>query len=316
MKMIQQPIYKLIPRLENIDGCEYIFKCNKDGHLVNGIPLKNLYFMIQYRHQFIKLENVDLSNQHLYNGLFIFEQLGDILPQDDTEASIYKKEAVNYARKNDLFAQTCILTSVFVDTEQQLEWIPEATSPLLPYQKISPDVRRELDLPYPFDEHENSCLLLEGNIINFQSESGTYIFGQVIDDKIIIRHYNVSDSKDSTFIRLYVELTSDGKYFCRFYFDESENMMFGRQTICGYANLIELHNRIYDFDHKKYIKFLIDNGYGYDNKRFQDSRIKERELYKFGGPTQNMDDEDGGDFIKLGMSDSQFEKFRDMYGGF
>jgi hypothetical protein len=192
----------------------------------------------------------------------------------------------------------------------KLEWQPEQDSPLLPFQTIPQQVRKELLIPYPFEENSSDYVLLSDSVVNFQNQSSIYVFGLVDDDKIIIRHYSMIN-KEKYNLSLYAEL-QNGKYICRFYFDENENMLFGKLTICGYSDLGYLHSRIYSFDENKYIKFLVDNSLGYDNERLKQDHIKQSKLYGFG----DIEDDDMEDFIRYGMSTEQFDDHKDIYGGY
>lgn len=315
------PIYKLITRFRKIENCDYVFTCEKDGviPLSNGsnIPIKQLYFMIEKNHTFQKLDDVDMSRLSTYNNIFAFQGLNLSLPQTSDEAKQFKVSCLRYSKMTDEFARTFIPGSMFIDYEKKIEWQPEPEHPLSPYQIIPPQIRKALNLPYPFEDvGEDGFFVFEDGVINFQNDAGVYIFGHIMNDKIIIRHYNPVKGENKVTTCLYVELTLDGQYFCKFMFDDEENMKFGRNTICGYADLSILHKRIYSFDVIKYVTFLIKNGKGYDNKRFQDSKIKERQLFGFAGLTENEDDEDGGDMFKLGMTNSQFANFKDIYGGY
>lgn len=321
---VTNPVYKLIPRFKPLPKCEYIFTCQKNGSfpfsnlaIQANIPIQKLYFMVERSYKFLKLDEIDRNKLSSYTNIFVFENIGSgKLPKTSEEASTYKKNCIYTLRKNNMFARTCIIGDVFIDFEHQIEWVPEKQNPLSVYQKIPPVVRNELNLPHPIDENINNCLLLTDNVMNFQNESGIYVFGHIQDDKIIIRHYIPVKNEKKVSICLYVELTMDGVYFCRFYFDDEENMKFGRNTICGYADLNKLHQRIYNFDITKYIDFLEKSGNSYSNAKFQDSRIKERALYGFGGLTNDEDDEDGGDLFKFGLSNKQFLSQQDMYGDY
>jgi len=314
------PIYKLITRFSKFKNCDYIFVCEKDGSIPlsnsTSIPIKLLYFMVEKNHTFQKLDDIDMSRLSTYNNIFAFQELNLILPKTCDEAKEFKVNCLRSSKMNNSFARTFIPGSMFIDHEKKIEWQPEPEHPLNPYQIIPPQIRKSLLLPYPFEDvGEDGFFVFEDGVINFQNDTGVYVFGHVVNDKIVIRHFNPVKSENKVTISLYVELTLDGQYFCKFTFDDEENMKFGKHTICGYPDLSILHKRIYNFDAIKYVTFLIKNGKGYDNNRHQESKIKERQLYGFAGLTEN-DDEDGGDMFKFGMTDAQFLQFKDIYGGY
>lgn len=305
---METPISKLVPRMKPINGCDYIFTCNKDGYLFNDkekMPIKSLYFMIKHMHKYVS----EIDTKKIYGEYFAFDTLLPNTPGTNEESDYYKKDVLRYAVTNLTFAKTFHLYSVFMDTELKLEWQPEKDDPLFVYQKIPKHMRSELLLPYTFEGSEDYIMMNDG-VINFQNQSSVYVFGSVNDDIITIRHYNMLN-KEKYNICLYAEIMGNN-YICKFRFDDNENMLFGRDTICGYSDLSVLHKRIYSFNENSYIKFLVQNGYGYDNDRLKKDHIKQSNLYGF----SINDDDDMDDFIKFGMSSDRFDDHRDIYGGF
>lgn len=308
---MEAQISKLLPRFQKLKNSDYIFTCEKDGYFIlpNGkIPIKNLYFMIRHMHKFIT--SGELDQKATYGEFFVFDVLLPNIPQTSEDAYEYKRAVILDSHSYGTFAKTLHSHATFVDTEPKIEWKPEKGSPLEPFQNVPQKIRQELLLPYPFDENSEDYIVLKGNIVNFQNHSMIYVFGYVIDDVVVIRHYDML-GKEKHNLCLYAEI-KDGKYLCKFYFDENENMLFGKHTICGYSDLMFLHRRIYNFDEKGCIKTLVDSGFGYDNARLQRDHVQQSKIYGFG----DIEKEDMEDFIKYGLSDQQFDDHRDVFGGY
>jgi len=313
---IALPLTRLIKRFEPVEGCVFIFSCEKEGKLItkNGnIPLKCLYFMIPYNREYLSMSQIDMQNLDKYKELFVFEILVGGTPATRDVVGPYRRKLLDCAKKYGTFGQTMV-NPMYIDEEKMLEYTPAAENPLSCLELIPPAVRQELLLPYPLEADDKKILLI-GKIIYFDHTPGILVFAEANPNEnlIIVRHYISSDAEQKIpSLRLYVEITRDGKYKCRFNLDEEEFFRLGKHTIYGYASLATISGRVYSLDVRPLVEAVNKCGFGCNNKTQQSERIKSKHLYGFGD-----ENEDEDDFFKVGITDDrQLEQWQDQYGGY
>lgn len=306
------PLTRLLCRMQPVEGTAFIFTCNKDGLLPvtadKVIPIGSLYFIINpnYAVSYSSIEN------KYYKEIFIFEHLLDNLPTERSEVRTYKRRVLDFSKNNDLFAKTYTSEYTYFDNEKLLEWVPGKDNILAPIQAIKPNIRRDLGLPYPFEENDDSIFKFSDNLIFFRNVTGRYNFVALTKKTIVVRHYYVDDDRSRVALRFYAEINYNSDYVCKFNLDENECLLIGRDTIIGYPNLQTIQEKIYGLDHNKYIKILKDNNMGFTYSAYQKAKIKQREamgLDKLN--VVSMDDEDGGDFFRYG--DFTGNSYEDMF---
>lgn len=313
-------LHQLLPRFQSHPQSNYIFTCDINASLqISGNELANIQ-----KFNFIVNPNNpkridELPNIKNHTDIFVFDKISDFgMGEINNKKQIteLKNLILKQSRLDKAFAKTYTTPCTVISYEKRIEYTPEPDSPLIHVINLSAEIKKKLLLP-EFIENTDEIFMAEPNLFYFGHIYGLYILVKI--DKngyITIRHYNTNDRDRNPFIVMYAEACID-KLHCYYEFDNNETLCFNRRTVPKHANLIELHNTIFDYNHLEIIEKCKSASFSTNVE--EDDKVRKQQFNNYMKSTKNEnvyndEDDEIEDLLYFGKTPNSLNEMKDFYG--